>query len=102
MIQGSIGDASNLIPMLASDGSSHDIARLIFNGLVKYDKDLTLVGDLAESWDVSQDGLNITFKLRKGVKWQDGKEFTADDVIFGFRTILNPTHAPPTPETSGR
>jgi peptide/nickel transport system substrate-binding protein len=90
LIQGSIGDASNLIPMLASDSSSHDIAGLIFNGLVKYDKDLNLVGDLAESWEVSKDGLNITFKLRRGVKWQDGKEFTADDVMFGFNTIINP------------
>lgn len=91
LIQGSIGDASNLIPMLATDSASHDIAGMIFNGLVKYDKDLKLVGDLAESWKVSQDGLTITFKLRKGVKWQDGEEFTAEDVMFGFQTITSPT-----------
>ncbi len=90
LIQGSIGDASNLIPMLASDSASHDISGLIFNGLVKYDQDLNLVGDLAESWEVSKDGLTITFKLRQGVKWQDGIEFTADDVLFGFKTIINP------------
>ena len=90
LIQGSIGDASNLIPMLASDSASHDISGLIFNGLLKYDKDLNLVGDLAESWEVSGDGLTITFKLRKGVKWQDGQEFTAEDILFGFQTILNP------------
>jgi len=90
LIQGSIGDASNLIPMLASDSASHGISGLIFNGLVKYDKNLNLVGDLAESWEVSPDGLTITFKLRRGVKWQDGKEFTAEDVMFGFQTIINP------------
>jgi len=90
LIQGSIGDASNLIPMLASDSTSHDISGLIFNGLVKYDKNLKLVGDLAESWGVSQDGLTITFRLRQGVKWEDGKEFTAEDVMFGFKTITNP------------
>jgi len=90
LILGSIGDASNLIPMLASDSASHDISGLIFNGLVKYDKNLNLVGDLAESWEVSKDGLTITFKLRQGVKWQDGKEFTAEDVMFGFKTIINP------------
>ena len=90
LIQGSIGDASNLIPMLASDSASHDISGLIFNGLVKYDQNLNLIGDLAESWEVTKDGLTITFKLRQGVKWQDGKEFTADDVLFGFKTILNP------------
>jgi len=90
LIQGSIGDASNLIPMLASDSASHGISGLIFNGLVKYDQNLNLVGDLAESWAVSKDGLTITFKLRRGVKWQDGIEFTADDVLFGFKTIINP------------
>ena len=90
LIQGSIGDASNLIPMLASDSASHDISGLIFNGLLKYDKNLTLKGDLAESWDVSPDGLTITFKLRRGVKWQDGKDFTAHDVMFGFQTIISP------------
>ncbi|MCK5289191.1 MAG: peptide-binding protein, partial [Candidatus Omnitrophica bacterium] len=61
----------------------------IFNGLVKYDTDLTITGDLAESWVVSEDGLEITFNLRKGVKWHDGVEFTADDVKFGFETIIN-------------
>jgi peptide/nickel transport system substrate-binding protein len=90
LIQGSIGDASNLLPLLASDSASHDISGLIFNGLVKYDKNLNLVGDLAESWEVSPDGLTITFKLRKGVKWQDGREFTAEDVMFGYRTIISP------------
>jgi peptide/nickel transport system substrate-binding protein len=90
LIQGSIGDASNLIPMMASDSSSHGIAGLIFNGLVKYDKNLNLVGDLAESWEVSADGLTITFRLRRGVKWQDGRDFTAEDVMFGFQTIISP------------
>jgi len=90
LIQGSIGDASNLIPMLASDSASHEIASKIFNGLVKYDKNLNLVGDLAESWQISADGLTITFKLRRGVKWHDGQEFTADDVKFGFETIIHP------------
>ena len=90
LIQGSIGDASNLIPMLASDSASHEISGLIFNGLLKYDPNLALRGDLAESWTVSPDGLSITFKLRRGVKWQDGKDFTARDVLFGFQTIINP------------
>jgi len=56
LIQGSIGDASNLIPLLASDSASHDISGLIFNGLLKYDQNLTLKGDLAESWNVSRTG----------------------------------------------
>jgi peptide/nickel transport system substrate-binding protein len=89
IVVGSIGDASNLIPMLSSDSASHDIADLIYNGLVKYDKDLNLVGDLARSWEVSRDGLTITFHLRHGVRWHDGVPFTAEDCLFGFRTITD-------------
>lgn len=90
IVEGSIGDASTLIPMLASDSASFGVASLIYNGLVKYDKDLSIVGDLAESWHISPDGLTITFKLRRGVKWHDGHEFTAEDVLFGYRTIIDP------------
>jgi peptide/nickel transport system substrate-binding protein len=90
MIAASIGEASNLIPILASDGASHDIAGYIYNGLVKLDKDLNIVGDLAESWDVSKDNLTITFYLRKGVKWHDGSPFTAHDVMYTYKVIIDP------------
>ncbi len=86
----SIGDASTLIPMLASDVASHSISGLLINGLIKYDKNLNIVGDLAESWDISDDRLSITFHLRKGVLWEDGVEFTAEDVQFGFNLITDP------------
>lgn len=89
LIEGSIGEPSVLIPMLAGDSSSHEIAGLVFNGLVKYDTDLSVIGDLAQSWDISEDGLVITFHLRQGVKWTDGAEFTADDVMYGYRTIID-------------
>ena len=89
-IDASIGDASTLMPPLASDAASHSVAGLIYNGLVKYDGDLTLRGDLAESWEVSPDGLTITFKLRRGVKWQDGAPFTAEDVLFTYQTMIDP------------
>ncbi len=89
LVVGSIGEPSTLIPVLAGDSASHEVAGLIFNGLVKYDTDLKIIGDLAESWEVSDDGLTITFRLRKGVRWTDGVEFTADDVMFGYRTIID-------------
>ncbi|MBF0273603.1 MAG: peptide-binding protein [Nitrospinae bacterium] len=95
MIEGGIGDASNLIPMIATDAASHSIAGLIFNGIIKFDKNLNIVGDLAENWDISEDNLTITFHLRKGVKWQDGVEFTAHDVEFGYKLITDPNT--PTP-----
>ncbi len=90
LITGSIGDASNLIPILATDSASHDITDLVYSGLLKYDKNLNLVGDLAKSFKVSKDHLKITFYLRKNVKWQDGVPFTADDVVFTYKLIMNP------------
>jgi peptide/nickel transport system substrate-binding protein len=89
LIAGSIGEPSILIPMLAGDSASHEVAGLIYNGLIKYDTDLSIIGDLAESWNISPDGLVITFRLKKGVKWTDGVEFTADDVMFGYKTIID-------------
>jgi len=90
MVEGSIGDASNLIPLLASDSTSHGIAGMIFNGLIKYDKDVNIVGDLAESWEISKDGLVITFRLRKDVRWHDGRPFTAEDVLYTYRVTVDP------------
>jgi peptide/nickel transport system substrate-binding protein len=83
-------DAKRLLPLLASDSASGDISGYIFSGLTKYDKDIKVTGDLAESWEVSRDGLQIIFHLRKGVKWHDGEEFTSDDVVFTYNTVTNP------------
>lgn len=91
----SIAEPSNLIPFLATDTASASVSSLLFNGLVKYDKDLKLVGDLAESWEVTEGGMVIVFNLRKGVRWQDGAPFTALDVEFTFKKLIDP--AVPTP-----
>jgi len=90
IIRGSIGDASVLLPVLASDFASFDITGLIYNGLVKYDKDIKLVGELAERWEISRDNLTIRFFLRKDVKWQDGRPFTAKDVEFTYKLYIDP------------
>jgi peptide/nickel transport system substrate-binding protein len=90
LVRGDIGDASNLIPILASDSPSHSVASMVYNGLVKYDKNMNIVGDLAESWDISKNGLVITFKLRKGVRWHDGKPFTAADVLYTYQVTTDP------------
>ncbi len=84
IVVGSLGDARTLIPILASDTSSAEICHFLFNGLVKYDKDLELAPDLASSWDILDGGLKIIFHLKKGVRWHDGKEFSAEDVAFTF------------------
>jgi peptide/nickel transport system substrate-binding protein len=95
---GSTADAKRLIPLLATDSASGDISGWLYNGLTKYDRNIHVTGDLAESWDISPDGLQITFHLKKGVLWHDGVEFTADDVLFTYNTVIDPKI--PTPYSS--
>ncbi len=45
---------------------------------------------LAESWEISEDKLTYTFKMREGIKWHDGTPFTSEDVVFSYNTIMNP------------
>ncbi|RMF97826.1 MAG: peptide-binding protein [Candidatus Schekmanbacteria bacterium] len=90
IVEGSIGQVSTLIPQLASDSASHEVADLIYNGLVRYNKDLIIEGVLADSWKVSEDGLRITFHLKKQVKWHDGAPFTAKDVLFTYNLMIDP------------
>jgi peptide/nickel transport system substrate-binding protein len=61
--------------------------QLVFEGLVGLSNSLGPVAVLAESWSQSEDGRRITFKLRKGVKWHDGKPFTSKDVAFTYQSI---------------
>ncbi|MDR2884093.1 MAG: peptide-binding protein [Deferribacteraceae bacterium] len=89
LVQAAIGEPLNLIPAIAHDSASHDVASLVYNGLVTADKDLNLKGDLAESWQVSDDGLTIVFNLRKDVKWHDGTPFTARDVLFTYKFMID-------------
>ncbi len=98
VVVGSLADARNPLPLMASDSASAEISGWIFNGLTKYDKDLKIVPDLAKSWEIKNGGLEIIFHLRRGVKWQDGKEFTSADVLFTYDTVTDPKV--PTPYSS--
>jgi peptide/nickel transport system substrate-binding protein len=94
-VESSIGDARRLNPIIANDSASATINDQVFNGLLKYDKDIKLIGDLAERWKVTNHGKTITFYLRKGVKWHDGVEFTADDCLFTYQKFIDPNVATP-------
>ncbi|MBE6831572.1 MAG: ABC transporter substrate-binding protein [Ruminococcaceae bacterium] len=84
-------DPRGLDPALVDDGESAKIMVNIYEGLLKYDKDSTKVlPSLAESWDVSDDGLTYTFHLKKGVKFQDGTDFNAEAVKFNIDRQLAP------------
>jgi peptide/nickel transport system substrate-binding protein len=72
-----------------TDNNAYTILGNVFEGLVEYNLETyRMEPNLAQSWTVSEDGKTYTFKLRRGVKWHDGKEFTADDVVFTFNNII--------------
>ena len=76
--------------MLANDLSSFDIIGLIYNGLVKYDRDLKVVPDLAEKWEISEDKLDNPFLIcAKMLNGQDGTPFTSDDVELTYNVIVD-------------
>ena len=73
--------------------TDQEVFRHIYDGLVIYDENLNVHPDLAESWTVSSDGTVWTFKLRKGVQFQDGTPFNAAAVKYHFDRILDPKEA---------
>jgi peptide/nickel transport system substrate-binding protein len=89
-IEALTGNISGLIPNVLSDGASFDVGSLIYNGLVTHDRDLNLIGELAESWRFSKDCLDLTFHLRHNARWHDGEPFTAADVVFTYETMIDP------------
>ena len=80
---------SRLNPIVASDSASSTITTWLFNGLLKYDKDGNIITDLASSY-YFEDNKTLIFKLREDIKWHDGKEFSADDVVFTYQKIMDP------------
>ncbi len=81
---------STLDPALIADTYGFTVAQQIFDGLVQYDGSLTIIPAIAQSWKATRDGLGWTFFLRKGVKFHNGREVTAEDIVFSFTRILDP------------
>ncbi|CAM5773923.1 ABC transporter substrate-binding protein [Labrys miyagiensis] len=93
------GSPENFTPALNTTGTSLDAARQVYDQLVEFTPGTTnLEPALAEKWDVSADGTEVTFHLRKGVKWQSYKgfkpsrDFNADDVLFSFNRQWKKDH----------
>lgn len=86
-------DPGHLNPGITTGANVHTVADSIFNGLVALDQNLTPQPDLAQSWDISEDGQVYTFHLVPGVQWHDGQPFTSADVKFTFEEILFNFHS---------
>lgn len=89
-IEGVVGQPRFINPVLANSDADRDLVQLTFSGLVKYDKNLNIVPDLAEKFDVEDEGQSYIFTLKENLKWQDGEPISADDIIFTIQTIQNP------------
>ncbi|MFA6098012.1 MAG: ABC transporter substrate-binding protein [Patescibacteria group bacterium] len=82
-----IGQPSYINPILAQNDIDRDIARLVYSGLFRYDKNLKLLPDLAQNYEISEDKKTYTIHLRQDVKWQNGNPLMADDVVYTYETI---------------
>lgn len=89
LIVGMTGDPSTYNPDSQADGYLQPISENIFNRLIKVTNKQQIVPDLAKSYDVSEDGKEITFHLNENVKWHDGTPFSSADVKFTFDTIIS-------------
>ena len=86
------GEKQSMDPadMHSGDDAYHIFA--VYNRLVDIDDNFKVLPELATEWSVSDDGKTWTFKLREGVKFHSGKDFTSADVVYTFKRLLDPEH----------
>lgn len=97
IVEGLVGQPRFINPVLAPASSvDNDLSRVIFAQLLKFDKNLNLVPDLAEKLpEISANQKTYTIRLKPNLKWQDGKSLLADDVIFTINSIQHPDFESP-------
>lgn len=96
LAEGLVGAPQYINPLLSdANPVDRELVSLIFDGLTRYGPDGRLEPVLAESWQVSDDGLSVTFTLRQDVNWHDGQPFTAEDVLFTYGLLQNPDFPAP-------
>ncbi|MGH3359589.1 MAG: ABC transporter substrate-binding protein [Nocardioidaceae bacterium] len=86
---------TSLDPQLAVGADQMSLLVNVCEGLTRVTPSLEVEGELAKSWEVSQDGRTYTFALRRGVKWHNGDDFTADDIVFTYERGLDPALGSP-------
>lgn len=82
-------------PALNSTVDGANMILHAFEGLLKFDRDNSVIAGCAEKWEQSSDGLTWTFHLRDNLKWSDGTPLTAEDFVYSWRRVADPTTAAP-------
>ena len=92
-------DPETIDPALNSASDGGNMILHLFEGLLTIDQNEQLQPGVAETWDVSEDGLTWTFHLREGLKWSDGTDMTANDFVYSWKRVCDPATAAPYAET---
>ncbi|RKT31510.1 peptide/nickel transport system substrate-binding protein [Microbacterium sp. AG1240] len=87
LVVGVTAEPDNLYPWTATQFQAVNVLQNVYGTLTEYDQDLNVVPGLAESWEVSEDGLTLTFDLRDGVTFEDGSAFDSADVVYSLNAI---------------
>lgn len=93
MVVGITVDPDTIFPWKATQFQAFRMLENVYDTLTAFDADLNVVPGLAESWEVSDDGLAITFDLRDGVKFSDGSDFDSADVKYSYEAIQDEANA---------
>lgn len=89
-VEGVSGTARYINPLLAFSDTDRDLTSLIYSGLLKAKPDGSFVGDLSDTYAISEDGKTYTFNIRDDAVFHDGVSVTADDVIFTIQKVQDP------------
>lgn len=94
--EGILGQPRYINPILSqTNDADRDLVQLIYSSLFKYDNQGNLTPDLAEKYEIGEDGLTYTVSLKQNIHWHDGENFSADDIVFTIRTIQDPEYDSP-------
>jgi peptide/nickel transport system substrate-binding protein len=94
--EGIFGQPRYINPVLSqTNDTDRDLVQLIYSSLFKYDNQGNLITDLAERYEIGEEGLVYTVFLKENVYWHNGEKFSADDVIFTIKTIQDPEYNSP-------
>ncbi|WHX26297.1 ABC transporter substrate-binding protein [Virgibacillus halodenitrificans] len=93
-VVGAMGTAPGGVfnPIFYTDSYEEKMLEFTHESLVTQNDKLEFTPQLAEEWTISEDQTEVTFNIRKDVKWHDGEDFTADDVVFTYQTLMDPSY----------
>lgn len=93
LVAATTSEPPHLNPAITTAGNVHTVSESMFNGLVGLDANANPVPELAEKWEVRDNGKTYVLTLRQGVRWHDGQPFTSADVKFTFEEVLLKFHS---------